>query len=741
MRDLPPGVVEERPQRGRPGTVATLPSMPHIIIKDGAQPRTEKLQAEVTALGRVAQGSAGIVIKDPSLSRQHAEIRKKGEGYVIVDLGSRNGTFVNGVQTKEQPLAPGDKIELGNIVIVFDREIAGRDYAPRKKGAGEAEPAAAAPDAGETKRRGDSEKHRRAAPSLATPDLNEWHRVWSLNPVPLIAVAGLLVLVIGGLSAFSRWRSSQVPVVEGNLLAAGTFEEGIKGWEAAPGSKAALSASTDAAHSGKGALAIDASGGALVQIVQASTALMPEPGRACRVSGWIRGDAFNGKVSIGLRWFRAEEDLPCDETSAVLADATSAWTLAEGTVTPPHDAVSARCFIAVIGKSGKVVVDDLSVVETAAAAEDGSRVGLDAPSGLRLEIDRRGVFGALLHGTPVLAFGHPVLTAGAESFPQTLVPSGAAWSTKGSTQSVARAWMHPTDGHGFDGAVSASVDASGTAVGYELPGLASAEARIEMQIPWKTGRGPWKVTDAAGERTLAETFTAKEATGLSLGLGDSELRWTFDGPMTVEGDRAGGLAELTIRNRGSTHVGFHLSIERAARAATNKNDLLPQGTAFEAQNAPGKAIALYEAEVKADALSPKGAAAEQRLKRLEAEATVLLDRARSGQRMAQQFARPVLCDPEIESCRAAAGRYAGCHFFEDFTFLAAEIAGVRDALRDAGTRADAERLWNLAQSAADAGQPAVARAYCDAIAGQHASTDWAGRAKELKAKLDANPGK
>lgn len=237
---------------------------------------------------------------------------------------------------------------------------------------------------------------------------------------------------------------------------------------------------------------------------------------------------------------------------------------------------------------------------------------------------------------------------------------------------------------------------------------------------------------------MSDSFTVKEALGLSLAMGDSELRWSFDGPVGIDVDRAGGVAEVAIRYRAVSRAGFRLAVERGtARASAGKNDPLPQGTALETQGALGKAIAHYEAEAKVDALSPKGAAAEKRLGRLESEAAALLERARSGLRMAQQFARPALCEPEIETCRAASAKYAGCRFADEFTKLASEIAGVRDALLEAGARAEAERLWNLAQSAAESGQPTLARAYCEAIAGQYPDTDWAGRAKELKTKLDA----
>jgi hypothetical protein len=64
-----------------------------------------------------------IVIDDPNASRRHAELRPRGGAWVITDLGSTNGTRVNGrpVQTPEV-IRPGDEIEIGASLITFELE-------------------------------------------------------------------------------------------------------------------------------------------------------------------------------------------------------------------------------------------------------------------------------------------------------------------------------------------------------------------------------------------------------------------------------------------------------------------------------------------------------------------------------------------------------------------------------------------------------------------------------------------
>lgn len=70
-------------------------------------------------LGRASD--AGICLDHPTVSLRHAEIRNRNGAITIADLGSTNGTFVNGVAVHgAQPLRPGDRVALGALQFVFD---------------------------------------------------------------------------------------------------------------------------------------------------------------------------------------------------------------------------------------------------------------------------------------------------------------------------------------------------------------------------------------------------------------------------------------------------------------------------------------------------------------------------------------------------------------------------------------------------------------------------------------------
>ncbi len=70
-------------------------------------------------IGRSARND--LCIPDPFASRVHAEVRREGDGYLLQDLGSANGTLYNGSNVEGVvPLTPGGRIQIGETEIIFD---------------------------------------------------------------------------------------------------------------------------------------------------------------------------------------------------------------------------------------------------------------------------------------------------------------------------------------------------------------------------------------------------------------------------------------------------------------------------------------------------------------------------------------------------------------------------------------------------------------------------------------------
>jgi hypothetical protein len=98
--------LREGPAGAGPGTLV-LPSGERLPLGE-----------EVVTVGRTPNST--IVLADPNVSRNHAEIRPVGTGYVVVDLQSTNGTRVNGIRIATHELDGGDQITFGNTVLRFE---------------------------------------------------------------------------------------------------------------------------------------------------------------------------------------------------------------------------------------------------------------------------------------------------------------------------------------------------------------------------------------------------------------------------------------------------------------------------------------------------------------------------------------------------------------------------------------------------------------------------------------------
>ena len=95
---------------------------PFLTIHRGSrQGVVVHIRKATTTVGR--HHNSDVVIDDPSISRRHAEITYSGDGYVVSDMGSKNGTFVNQENIEKSPrlLVDGDEISFGpgEIALTF----------------------------------------------------------------------------------------------------------------------------------------------------------------------------------------------------------------------------------------------------------------------------------------------------------------------------------------------------------------------------------------------------------------------------------------------------------------------------------------------------------------------------------------------------------------------------------------------------------------------------------------------
>jgi pSer/pThr/pTyr-binding forkhead associated (FHA) protein len=109
-----------------------------IVFFDKELVKTYELDDPVVTIGRLPENT--ICISNMGISRRHSKIeRDSNNNYILSDLNSLNGTFVNNAKFKKIPLTHGDKISIGKYTILFeDAEKRDEDREPQKQA--EAEP-------------------------------------------------------------------------------------------------------------------------------------------------------------------------------------------------------------------------------------------------------------------------------------------------------------------------------------------------------------------------------------------------------------------------------------------------------------------------------------------------------------------------------------------------------------------------------------------------------------------------
>lgn len=111
--------VRDRPAARAAAEAATAPVATRAIVS--LDNRRYVFDARRATIGR--SKSADCVLRDPNVSRRHAELRRSDNGeWQIVDLDSTNGVKVNGRRVGSARLEPGDEVTLGTTTFRFDIE-------------------------------------------------------------------------------------------------------------------------------------------------------------------------------------------------------------------------------------------------------------------------------------------------------------------------------------------------------------------------------------------------------------------------------------------------------------------------------------------------------------------------------------------------------------------------------------------------------------------------------------------
>jgi pSer/pThr/pTyr-binding forkhead associated (FHA) protein len=88
-------------------------SGPVLLVSFGGRTNTHSIDRDATKIGR--HDTNDIQINEQTVTGSHAVIRKTDTGFELEDLGSTNGTFVNGERIRKRVLISSDRIRFGNI--------------------------------------------------------------------------------------------------------------------------------------------------------------------------------------------------------------------------------------------------------------------------------------------------------------------------------------------------------------------------------------------------------------------------------------------------------------------------------------------------------------------------------------------------------------------------------------------------------------------------------------------------
>lgn len=465
-----------------------------------------------------------LQINDASVSGKHAEfIVQGGEGVLLRDLGSTNGTRVGKEKIAESRLAAGTSLSIGQVMMTFlDGELAGQAD---------------------------------AAPKL---DIDEAPRVVSAENLARsrkTSKTGLLVLVVlaagsggaywyMGQSGGTQDRSRPVTAVSGNMLADSYSFEEPGGWDAAEGSPALFRPSSRARRSGDSGLTAGVIEEEYAEHMSDSQTVRGGQGLTVRAEVRTRDDAH---VQVGIRLETyIDEEVGGDGPSATTywSDPleASGWTEVELTASVPGGYNRARAVLratSTAADGGDVDVDDVSLVPgTGGATATVARAQFYHDAGVMalFDVDR-----LLLTGVRVVKAGHTVKsTLSAES-------NGARLSCEGGGTFTARfergalanglatlgsggyqAWEGEFEVEGTDVLVGSASDLLRVSLGgaTNMRATRNSSGAIELTAALPAGRSVFFQLDFNEERRRVHALTAEAEDAKRRGdLGATLERW------------------------------------------------------------------------------------------------------------------------------------------------------------------------------------------------------------------------
>lgn len=696
----------------RPGGVPQAGSDCYLVYAGGDRDGQKVLLDK----GRVTFGRKGtntVHLDDTMVSGYHCEIAKEGGAYVLRDLGSTNGTLLDGDPVTEIALQHGNRIRVGNTRLVFvDPTVAGFEKAM-----------SAVDDLG-----GEWGLLR------AEMDLDRVQRARRSQLVSIVgmfAVVGILGFVFLSNPELLRGGDTTVKLEEiaGNKVADFSFESGGVGWAPASGSPAVRSVETGEGKQGTSFLRVTRDGPKGPPAVVHNTAdeITIRPNRVYEVGGHVRTSG-GAAASVRVHWLGPDGN-PLGIAATPVGDG-SAWTRVDTRVRSPSDAGKARIEL-VNAASGQADFDDVFFVESDASA------GIEVTDGaIAIQATPAGSITVLRAGEPLLADLGVVAGAIPADADASSPRGGRAGGTSAASSTIdggvkvsGQVYDHLTDGmRDFEITVVASegryLDFSGTLPeGAGLVGtLRSVYVTEGMSVWTGTGRS-FRLSET---RIIPNTERAL--------LGNRQpffLRGKADGQVFGSALFLTAVGHELALGKGSGEFAIRMDVDSEA-IQTRRREALTKAQQEEAAKRLGSAVAWYraastafaegssqstEAQQKADAIEKQGRDAVTALTRQVDQA--LAFRHLGDLESAKAQADALTASFEGHEVAAAAAEQAAR--------VEAELAG----LRAAALAVKAQPMLRRAEDYLQQGQKALAQAFLEDVVKRFDGTEAATKAARM----------
>lgn len=349
---------DDTPQR-KPAAAAGDQS--YLVFAGGERDgKRIQLDKQRTTFGR--RSSNTVAIESAAVSGYHCEITREGGSYVLRDLGSTNGTMLDGDPVTEIALQHGGRIRVGDQLLVFvDPSISDFENAM-----------AAVDDLGT--------EWGMLRAEMDMTRVQRARRSQMLAVVAVVVVIGVIGYVFLANPELLEDKKPEIAAIDGNVVEDFSFEQVAPGWTTAPNSPAQGSfGSGESSNQGEAYFIVsrDADGpsGRPAVVEFTGKEFTVSPSRAYRFGAQARTSG-GGQAAVRVLWVGAGEGAVGTRLSSTGISAGGSWAEISATATPPPNTTRARLQLVNAGP-GSAEFDDVFLAAAGSAGggqsvEDGT---------------------------------------------------------------------------------------------------------------------------------------------------------------------------------------------------------------------------------------------------------------------------------------------------------------------------------------------------------------------------------